>query len=507
VWLPALSAAMLAGCAVGPDFVRPGRPKIDRYTYDAPPGTTISADGRAQRFEPGGRVAVDWWRLFKSPQLDAVIAEAMASSPTVQAAQASLRRSQETLRAGYGVFFPQIDGGFDVTRQRYNPIRVGQTLTKSSIFNLFTLSATVSYALDLFGGQRRAVESLRAQADVQGYTVQATYLTLSGNMVNTVIARAAYAAQIQATDELIGMQREQLRITETQAEAGTVPYSNVLSLQSQLAATEATLPPLRQKLAQTEHLLATLAGRAPGEWRLGPIGLTDITLPGDLPVTLPSELVRQRPDILVAEAQLHRSSAEIGVATAALFPSLTLNGSYGVSNTTVGDLFKDASAFWSYGATVGTPLFHGGTLWFQRKAAIEAYQQSLASYRQTVLSAFAQVADTLRGLEHDAEAVEAQSRAMGAAEGALRLIQANYEAGTANYLQVLVADGQYQQARIGYLQAVAQRLQDTVGLFVALGGGWRNMPEWAPASNSATVGRASLERPGTRDATGGRAGR
>ena len=467
-------AAICAGCAVGPDFVRPEPPAIDRYTYGAPPVSTIPADGRAQRFDAGGHVIEGWWRLFGSPRMDAVIAEAFANNPTAQAAQASLRRSQELLRAGYGVFFPQIDGGFDATRQRYNPIRVGQALVPSSIFNLFTLSATVSYTLDVFGGQRRAIEDLHAQVDASGYTLQATYLTLSGNIVNAVIAQAAYAEQIRTTEALIGMQREQLQVTEAQANAGTVAFVNVLSVQSLLAATEATLPALRQKLAQTEHLLATLAGRAPAAWRPEPVELTAIALPPDLPVTLPSELVRQRPDILIAEAQVHSSSAQIGVATAALLPSVTLNGTYGIGNASIGDLFKDASAFWSYGATINTPLFHGGTLWFQRKAALEAYQQSLASYRQTVLGAFAQVADALRALEHDAEAVAAQARAAAAAEEALRLIQFNYAAGTANYLQVLIADTQYEQARLGYVQAVAQRLQDTVGLFVALGGGWWN---------------------------------
>jgi NodT family efflux transporter outer membrane factor (OMF) lipoprotein len=403
--------------------------------------------------------------------LDSVMTEAFANNPTLQAAQASLRKSQDTLQAGYGVFFPQADASFAATRQRFSPVRFGSGVA-SSIFNLFTLSTTVSYAVDVFGGERRAVESLQAQVDFQHYTVLATYLTLSGNVVNAVIAQAAYGAQIQATEEFISLEQEQLRITATQAQAGTVPYANVLSIQSQLAATEATLPPLQQKLNQTDHLLATLVGRAPAEWRLPPVGLTDLTLPRDLPVTLPSELVRQRPDILAVEAELHSASAEIGVATAALFPSLLLSGTYGTNNTALPDLFTSNSGLWSVGANLSAPLFHGGTLWFQRKAAIEGYQQSLANYRQTVLSAFAQVADTLRALEHDAETLQAQSQALEAAEGALRLVQVNYQAGIVDYVQVLLADGQYHQAKLGYLQALAQRFQDTVALFVALGGGW-----------------------------------
>ncbi len=472
-----LCAALLLfifGCSVGPDFVRPEAPKTDRYTREAGPVSTIPADGQAQRFEPGAEVVADWWRLFDAPKIDAVIKEAVANNPSLQSAQASLRQSQDNLRAGYGVFYPQLDAGFDATRQKLSLARLGGSSSNSTIFNLYTLSATVSYALDIFGGERRAVESLGAQADYQRYAVLGTYLTLTGNIVNTVIAQAAYRGEIQATEELIKIQGDQVRIAETQFQAGTVPYSNVLSLKSQLSATEATLPPLRQKLSQADHLLATLAGRAPAEWSSPQIEMTDLKLPVDLPVTLPSQLVRQRPDILAAEAQLHGASADIGVATAALFPSFTLNGAYGFEDTSFKKFFTKTSSIWSLGANVAAPLFHGGTLRSKRQGAIEGYNQSLANYRQTVLGAFAQVADTLRGLEHDAESLQAQSLSLSAAEEALRLINVNYEAGTVNYLQVITADNQYQQAKIGYLQALAQRLQDTVALFVALGGGWWN---------------------------------
>lgn len=468
----------IIGCALGPNFVRPKAPPVNRYTHGAEPTTTVSADGQAQHFEQGAKITADWWRLFKSSKLDDVIKEGFANNPNLQAAQATLRQSQENLRAGFGVFYPQVDASFDATRQKFSPIRFGQTPV-SSIFNLFTLGTTVSYALDVFGGQRRAVESLQAQVDFQRYTVLGTYLTLSGNIVNTIIAQAAYREQIKATEQVISLEREQIEIAETQAQVGIIPYSNVLSLQSQLSATEATLPSLRQKLSQAEHLLATLVGRTPAEWASPQVDLADIALPSDLPITLPSEFVDQRPDILAAEAQLHSTSAQIGVATAALFPSFTLNGTYGLQNTTPENLFKNATSFWSLGANFSAPLFHGGTLWFQRRAAIEGYNQSLANYRQTVISAFAQVADILRALEHDAEILNAQSQSLSTAEEALRLIQANYQAGIVNYLQILIADGQYHQAKIGYLQAQAQRLQDTVAFFVALGGGWWNAEEKA----------------------------
>jgi NodT family efflux transporter outer membrane factor (OMF) lipoprotein len=466
----------LIGCAVGPDFVRPEPPTVDRYTSGAQPVATIAADGQAQQFAQGAKIAADWWSLFNSSKIDDVIKEAIANNPNLQAAQASLRQSQESLRAGYGVFYPQLDAGFDATRQKSSQSRFGGS-SASKIFNLYTLTSTVSYALDVFGGERRAVESLQAQVDFQRYIVLGTYLTLSGNIVNTIIARAAYDTEIKATEQIITLQKEQIGITEIQAQAGTVSYSNVLSLRSQLAATEATLPPLKQKLSQTEHLLATLVGHLPAEWTSPQVDLADLTLPSDLPITLPSELVRQRPDILAAEAQLHSASADIGVATAALFPSFTLNGTYGLNNTSIEDLFKNMSSFWSLGANLTSPLFHGGTLSAKRRAAIEGYNQSLANYRQTVLSAFAQVADTLRALEHDAETLHAQSQSLSTAEEALRLIQANYQAGIANYLQVLIANSQYHQAKIGYLNALTQRFQDTVALFVALGGGWWDAKE------------------------------
>ncbi|HUK57288.1 MAG TPA: efflux transporter outer membrane subunit [Nitrospiria bacterium] len=474
------------GCALGPDFVRPKPPPVDRYTHGTEPTASISADGQAQHFEPGGKMPGDWWRFLNSTKLDALINQAVTENPDLHAAQARLRQSQNNLLAGYGVFYPEVDGNLGAERQKFSPARIGSS-APASLFNLYTLSATVGYSLDVFGGNRRAVESLEAQVDFQRDAVLATYLSLSGNIVNTVIALAAYTTQIKATEEIIGLLKEQVRITEVQAQAGTVPYLNVLSLRTQLAATEATLPPLEQRRSEAEHLLATLVGRVPAEWDPIQIELADLTLPGDLPITLPSELVHQRPDILAAEALLHSASADIGVATAALFPSFTLNGSYGLNNTSAPDLFKSTSGFWSLGANLTAPLFHGWTLWFERKAAMEAYQQSLANYRQSVLSAFAQVADTLRALEHDAEAVQAQAQALDASEHALRLVQANYQAGVASYLQILVANDQYHQAKIGYLQAHAQRLQDTVALFVALGGGWSDADKEAPGAPSGLV--------------------
>lgn len=479
-------AALLSGCAVGPNFHRPDAPPVQHYAAGADPAETAAAAGTAQRFAPGAAVAADWWRLFNSEKLDAIIDQAIAGNPGLEAAQESLRQAQDNLRAGYGLFFPWLSGDFNAAREKFSPLAFGSA-APGNVFNLFTLSGTISYPLDIFGGERRAVEGLAAEADLQQATELAAYLALSSNVADTVIARTAYRAEIEATEQLIELQRQQVTVAETQARAGTVPYSNVLSLESQLASYEATIPQLQQKLSQTDDLLATLVGRTPAEWAPPAIDLADLTLPGDLPVSLPSDLVRQRPDILAAEASAHAASAGIGVATAAMLPSVTLSGSYGTSNTAIGNLFSSAGHSWSFGADATAPLFEGGKLWFQRKAAIDAYRQAMAAYRQTVLSAFAQVADTLRALDHDAAALQAQEKALRTAEDALHLVQANYAAGIATYLDVLTADTQYYQAKINDLQTIAVRYQDTVALFTALGGGWWNAPRRDAATPTAPI--------------------
>ncbi|MFI5398947.1 MAG: efflux transporter outer membrane subunit [Candidatus Binatia bacterium] len=472
-WLATVFAAVpflsMLGCPVGPNFVPPQPPAASEYTRRGTPSGTVRADGQAQQFEPDAPVAADWWKLFRSPSVDARIDAAISNNPTLQAAQSSLRASEDALRTGYGVFFPQVNATVGATRERFG--LSGVSTTKST-FSLYTLSGTVAYTLDVFGGERRAIESEQAQVDAQRYLTAAAYLTLVGNVVNATIAEAAYAAEVDATRRLIAEERDQAQITATQARAGMVPYAGVLALEAQLAATEATLPVLRQKLAQTEHLLATLLGQEPANWASPRVELSTLSLPGELPVTLPSELVHRRPDILAAEAELHRASAEIGVATAALFPSFTLSGSYGWNSTSLTDLVVPESRLWTLGAGLTAPLFHGGALWFQRRAASDVYQQALGTYRQTVLSGLAQVADVLRGLQHDAQQVAAQSRQYQASQEGLRLTEVTYRAGLVDYLQVLTANAQYEQAAISSIGGRAQRLQDTVALFVALGGGW-----------------------------------
>lgn len=415
----------------------------------------------------------DWWRLFQSSKLDAIVTEALARNPGLEAARASLEASKNELRSGYGIFYPQIDADARGTRQRFSALQFGQN-TPGSVFNLFTLSTSVSYALDLFGGERRGLEGLAAQVDEQRATEQATYLTLVANIINTVVAKAAYRAEIDATRELIALQHQQVNLAQVQFDAGTQPYSTVLSLQSQLASNEATIPQLEQKLSQSDDLLAVLTGHVPAEWRAPDVRLSDLALPHALPVSLPSDLVRQRPDVLLAEATAHGASANIGVATAALLPSITLNASYSANSTALGRLFASDGRAWSAGADVTAPLFEGGTLWFRRRAALSTYRQSMSLYRQTVLEAFGQVADILNALGHDAATLSAEETALLTAKQALHLVGTNYSAGLTTYLDVLNADAQYHQAMINELQAVAVRYQDTVALYVALGGGWWN---------------------------------
>ncbi|HME40314.1 MAG TPA: efflux transporter outer membrane subunit [Steroidobacteraceae bacterium] len=471
--IAAASLYLLAGCAVGPNFHRPDAPPVTTYTHRADPTETAAADGTAQRFQTGGALSPDWWRLFQSSKLDAVIAEAIANNPGLDAAQASLRASQDTLRSGYGIFYPAVDANAGAARERYSSANIGGK-SPGGVFNLFTLSTSVSYALDIFGGQRRLVEGLHAEVDLARANEQAAYLSLTSNIVNTVIARAAYRAEVNATKELIDLQKEQVRLAEIQAQAGTVAYSAVLSLRSQLASTQATIPQLQQRSAQSAHLLAALTGHVPAQWQTPDVSLKDLTLPVDVPVSLPSALVGQRPDILAAEAVAHAASANIGVATAALLPSFTLGGSIGAATNSTGMLFPANGKTWSIGADATAPLFEGGTLWFKRKAALNNYSQAMALYRQTVLGAFEQVADCLRALDHDAQTLQAEAEALAAAGQALRLIQANYRAGLATYLDVLIADTQYHQTAILDLEAIAVRYQDTVALFAALGGGWWN---------------------------------
>lgn len=462
---------LLGGCAVGPDYQNPTPPALERYGIETDPILTAPAEGVAQHFTLGGKIVTDWWRLFKSPKLDALINDAMAHNPSIAAADASLRRSQNNLRAGYGIFYPQIEGDAEALRQRYSGAKLGER-APASVFNLFTLGASVSYALDVFGGERRLVEQLGAERDVSEANREAVYLTLWTNIVNGVIASSAYRAEIDATLALIRSMREQIDLTGDQVTAGTAPYSALLALRQQLGALQASLPPLEQLKSHSDMLLATLSGHNPSEWTPPPIRLEELNLPADLPVSLPAELVAQRPDLKAASAVAHDASANIGVATAALLPSFSLTGTIGGNASQTSQLLAKQAQFWSFGAGAVVPIFNGFTLWYQRKAALDAYDQAMALYRQTLLAAILQVGDCLHALDHDADALQAEGLARASADESLQLIDANFQAGLVNQLAMLNAQSQRNQIEIVRLQLVALRYQDTVALFAALGGGW-----------------------------------
>ncbi len=470
-----LCACTLAACTVGPDFVRPTAPDTDHFAAGPPLAATVEVAGQTQRFASATPVPADWWTLFGSAPLDAAVQQALAHNPSVQIAQANLRQAQHLLRAGQGLFAPQLTASLGATRARSELAGQNPALT-DGVYNLYSASGTVSYAPDVFGGQTRTIEGLGAEVDLQAYNLQASYITLTANLVNACIARAGYTAQIAATQRLLRLQQDQLHSVEARAQAGTAPFADVLTQRSAIAATRTLLAPLQLKRAQTGDLLALLQGQVPSLAIVPEVALDSLTLPLDLPAGVPSQLVHQRPDILAAEATLHAASAAIGVASAARYPDLLLSASYGTAAGTFGALGSAASRFWSLGPSLTAPLFNGGALRARQQAAVDAFDAQQAQYRQTVLGAFAQVADTLKALEFDAEGLQAQRNAQVAAADALALTEASYRAGLSDGVAVMAADGAYQQALIGTLQAQVQRHQDTVALFVALGGGWRSAP-------------------------------
>lgn len=475
--VPVLAAAclLLAGCALGPDFHRPAPPAGDSVVRPDPAAGVLSADGRSQHFDRQADVPRQWWAGFGSPQIDGLVEQALANSPGLQAAQATLRQSEDSLRAGYGVFFPQLGASVAASRQN-SLVNQGHGLQNTGPYNLGTFGANVSYVPDLFGGQRRAVEALGAAADIQRANVRAAFLTLSTNVVNAAIARAGYQAQNAATLAIVRLYDDQIHLAQVQYDAGTGPYSAVLLLRADQAASLASVAALEQRIDQVDHLLAQLCGQAPAAFSPPAIALESLVLPAALPDAVPADLARHRPDVLAAEAALHVASAQIGVATADLFPALTLGGAAGAGNTAISQALRTGTKFWSTQASLAGSLFNGGGQWYARKSAMDAYDASLAQYENTVLIALDQVADTMRALEHDAQGLQAQADGLAAAAASQQLTRAGYEAGTAGYLELLAADARYQQARLGYLAAVTQRLQDTVALYAALGGGWWREP-------------------------------
>lgn len=473
----AMAGALLTGCTVGPDFRRPDAPTTTQYTETPVPQETVSAPGTAgaaQRLVSAADIPAQWWALFRSEPLDRLIRDAIVDSPNLAAAEATLREARENLVAGTGaLLYPRVDANVSATREKISGAQLGATALGTSIFNLYNSSVNVSYLLDVFGGSRRELEGLQSLVDYQDFQLEGAYLALTSNIVTTAVREAQLRALISVTQDIVAAEEKQLDLTERQRQLGAVARLAVLALKTEVDQTRASLPPLERDLASTRHQLAVLAGRLPSEAALPVFRLDALTLPQELPMSLPSELVRQRPDIRASEALLHQASAQIGVATADLYPKITLSGNFGSDTTQFRNLFAGPSV-WSIGAALLQPLFHGGELEAKRRAAIAAYDAAQAQYRQTVLQAFQNVADALRALEADARALSAQAEAEASARQTLDLTQRQFQLGGVSYVALLIAQRQYQEARLALAMVQAARFADTAALFQALGGGWWN---------------------------------
>jgi NodT family efflux transporter outer membrane factor (OMF) lipoprotein len=474
-----LTAASLAACAVGPNFTRPETAapaayrvpeEASRSGAGATPLTTESAiSAYSQQLIPGASPNADWWTTFRSRDLDEVVSEAVAHNHTLAAAKARVEQARELVKAEAGNLYPQVSVSGGSGRQKYGAQFLGPLAVPP--FTYVASGATVSYLVDYTGGIRRSVEQREALAQYQRSEADAAYLSLTGSVVSEAMQIAAARAEIEALSQLLAEDHENLDLVRIAFENGSVSRVDVLTAQSQLATDEALLPPLRQQLAIARHALAVLAGRAPGEWLPPDFSLDALQLPKEVPVSLPSELAHHRPDILAAEAQLHAATAAVGVATANLYPQITLSATGGWQSLPSQTLFTRSNAAWSLISGLTAPLFDGGKLRAQRRAALDQLRASAAQYQQVLLDSFGQVADALDALGHDAELVASQSTALATATSNLDLARESYSAGNSRILDVIDAQRRRLDAQRGLLRAEAQQYLDTAQLFLALGSG------------------------------------
>jgi len=495
--LPALALAgsvLLAGCAVGPNFQSPPAPGYDRYTAGPQAGATSGTalpTGEAQRFLAGADVPDRWWLRFNSAELTRRVNVALAGNPTVASAQAALRQGEESLAATRGQLYPQVDGRLGATRQRTNTAAIGSTAPSGPAFTLYNASVGVSWGMDLFGTARRTIEAQGAGVDATRFQLEATYLALISNVVTASIQEASLRAQLAASEQVTGMLGQQLDVTQKQVDLGSRAEGDLYPVRAQLASQQAQLPALRLALAKVQTQLAVYLGRAPADGELPPLELDALTLPAELPVSLPSKLVQQRPDVRAAEAVLHQATAQVGVAEANLLPQISLSAALGSQTPSASSLLSSGSSIWSLGIGLLQPIFHGGSLQAQRRAADAGLDRAFADYQNTVLGAFKNVADSLQALQIDADALQAQGNYYNAANGSLQLAQTQYRIGAASYLQLLDAQRQFSVAQVALVQARAARLADTAALFAALGGGWWNregpLPEVRFASDGSRI--------------------
>ena len=466
-----------AGCAVGPRFKRPAPPDVGGYTpapISTTSGTSKATGGEAQHLVEGHDIPGEWWTLFHSKPLNDLIERSLRANPDLKAAQAALLVARENVLAQRGAYYPSVNAGFSAIRAKSSADISPVTNTSVVNYSLYTPQVSVSFVPDVFGLNRRTVESLKAQEQQARFALAATHITLSSNVAAAAIQEAQLRGQIDATHELITINTNMLQILRNQYAKGYVSELDVAAQESQLAQVAATLPPLLKQLAQERDLLAVLSGGFPNQDLSERFELSSLQLPQELPVSLPSQLVEQRPDVRQAEENLHSASAQIGIARANRLPSFALTADTGSMAVVLGHLFSGGTGFWDVGAGVTQPIFQGGTLLHRERAARAAYTQAAEQYRSTVLTAFQNVADTLNALQQDADALKAAAAAKDAASITLDLTKKQLEAGYANYLALLSAEQAYQQALINLVQAQSNRYADTAALFEALGGGWWN---------------------------------
>ena len=475
------AATALCACTVGPSFQRPDSPAPAGYLNSedslpggpaatAQPGALTESDFE-QHVLLGATPAADWWRLFQSQPLDEVIRRAISNNHTLAAAHATLLEAQERVSAESGARYPQVSVDAGVGRQKYGTQFAGAFDVPP--FTYLAVGATVSYTLDYTGKIARSVEQRQALAQYQQSEADAAYLALTGNVALQAIMIASSRAQLQAVSELLAEDRANLSLVRQAFQAGSVAKTDVLTAESQLASDETLLPPLYHQLALARHALTVLVGQTPADWSPPDFELAQITLPRELPVSLPSELAHRRPDILATEAQLHAATAAVGIATANLYPQITLTASGGPQTlpATARQVFDGSSAAWSLVSGLTAPIFDGGMLRADRRAAIDELQASAQRYQQTVLESFGQVADVLDGLSQDAANLSAQRQALAVTQNSLDLSRESYSAGNTGILQILDAQRQRQQAQLGFVRAQAQQYLDTTQLLLALGGG------------------------------------
>jgi NodT family efflux transporter outer membrane factor (OMF) lipoprotein len=458
------SALLLSACAAGPDFVRPTAPATERFTTEELPDIQLATRDADAGAAPGR----EWWTVFHSAKLDDTVRAALEGNRNLRVAQANLVQAREIYAASTGARLPDAELTAANARNKYGAAFLGGFQLPP--FTAYSVGVNVNYILDYTGGVRRSIEEQQALAEAREHEATAAHLSLTGNVVLKALAIASARARIRAAEGILEEDSRNVDLVKKALEEGSVARVDLLTAQSQLAQDQTLLPPLRQELSAARHALAVLVGQPPGNWSPPDFDLEDFMAPSPVPTSLPSELARRRPDIRASEAQLHAATAGVGVATANLYPQIKLTGSLSQQALKVGDLFDNSAFAFGLSGNLTAPLFNGGRLRAERRAAEAARQAALSNYEQTVLSAFGQVADVLAALEHDAQAIAAQEGALNIAENNLTLTRESYSAGNVGVLQILEAERSVQRARIGVAGAHAQQLQDSAELIVALGG-------------------------------------